>query len=88
MTTTEMDRKLGLTNRMRKVRNNLKKFGQIEGEKGKSREYHRDMVKKGLQKIQEEGIINYCNRVGEKFGISGSTIKSDYAIMKRYGIIE
>lgn len=88
MTNVEMDKELGLTNRMRKVANNLRKFGQIEGEKSNTREYHREMAKDGLKKIQKEGIRNYCDRVGEKFGVSGSTIKSDYSIMKRYGMIE
>ena len=88
MTVGEMDKQLGLTNRMRKVANNLRKFGQIEGEGAKQKEYHKQIVDDGLDTIQKEGVINYCNRIGEKHGVRGTTIKSDYAIMKRYHIIK
>ena len=52
------------------------------------KEYHKQIVDDGLDTIQKEGVINYCNRIGEKHGVRGTTIKSDYAIMKRYHIIK
>jgi len=82
-----MDVELGLTNRMRKVANNLRKFNQLEGEKANLQNYHYDMIDRGVAEIQDEGVRIYCRRMGEKFGKSANTIKSDYTIMKRYGLI-
>ena len=87
MSSAEMDKALGLTNRMRKVANNLRKFNQLEGEKANLQKYHYDMIDRGVEEIQKEGVRVYCRRVGEKFGVSESTIKGDYSIMKRYGLI-
>lgn len=87
MTPAEMDKELGLTNRMRKVGNNLRKFQQLEGEEANLQNYHYDMIDRGVAEIQEEGVRVYCRRMGEKLGKSESTIKSDYTIMKRYGLI-
>ena len=74
MTSKEMDEELGLTNRMRKVANNLRKFNQLEGEKANLQKYHYDMIDKGVEEIQKEGVKE-------------DTIKGDYSIMKRYGLI-
>ena len=87
MTPAEMDKELGLTNRMRKVGNNLRKFQQLEGEEANLQNYLYDMIDRGVAEIQEEGVRVYCRRMGEKLGKSESTIKSDYTIMKRYGLI-
>jgi hypothetical protein len=87
MTPMEMDKELGLTNRMRKVANNLRKFNQLEGEKANLQKYHYDMIDRGVEEIQEEGVRVYCRRAGEKFGVKEGTMLSDYAIMKRYGLI-
>ena len=87
MTAAEMDIELGLNNRMRKVANNLRKFNQLEGETANLQNYHNGMIKTGVKKIQDEGVRVYCRRAGEKYGISDSTIKGDYSIMKRYGLI-
>ena len=88
MTAAEMDIELGLTNRMKVVANQLRKFNQLEGETGTQTEYHKQIIKDGLQVIQEEGIRVYCRRVGEKYGVSDSTVKGDYSVMKRYGLIK
>jgi hypothetical protein len=88
MTAKEMDKELGLTNRMRKVANNLRKFNQLEGEKANLQKYHYDMIDRGVKKIQEEGVRVYCRRMGDKLGVSEMTLLSDYAIMKRYGLIK
>ena len=88
MSSAEMDKALGLTNRMRKVANNLRKFNQLEGENANLRDYHYDMIERGVRKIQEEGVRVYCRRVGEKFGVKEGTIKGDYSIMKRYRLIK
>ncbi len=88
MTPMEMDKELGLTNRMRKVANNLRKFSQLEGESANLRDYHYDMIDRGVEEIQEEGVRVYCRRVGELFGVKEATIKGDYSIMKRYGMIK
>ena len=45
------------------------------------------MIDRGVAEIQEECVRVYCRRMGEKLGKSESTIKSDYTIMKRYGLI-
>ena len=87
MTPAEMDKVLGLTNRMKVVGNNLRKFRQIEGETSSMKDYHRRIIATGLKKISEEGVRVYCERMGEEFGVSPSTIRSDYARMKRYGLI-
>ena len=88
MTPAEMDKELGLTNRIRKVANNLRKFKQLEGEKANLQNYHYDMIDRGVEEIQEEGVRVYRRRMGEKYGKSADTIKSDYTIMKRYGLIK
>jgi len=88
MSAAEMDIELGLTNRMRKVANNLRKFNQLEGESANLQNYHHDMMKSGIEKIKEEGVRVYSRRLGEKYGKSFQTIKSDYNIMKRYGLIK
>ena len=87
MTSAEMDEELGLTNRMRKVANNLRKFNQLEGEKANLQKYHYDMIDRGVEEIQKEGVRVYCRRVGEINGVKEDTIKGDYSIMKRYGLI-
>ena len=87
MTAAEMDASLGLKNRMRKVANNLRKFGMLEGETAKLSEYHTIMINDGLEHIAEKGVRNYCRELGKTCGVADSTIKSDYAIMKRYGKI-
>jgi hypothetical protein len=74
-------------NRFRKVGNNLRKFGQLEGEEGSLRDYHKQVLKDGLKKIQEEGIRVYCRRMSVKYDVSDSTIKGDYSMMKRYRLI-
>ena len=88
MTAAEMDASLGLKNRMRKIANNLRKFGMLEGETAKLSEYHTIMIKDGLEHIAEKGVRNYCRELSKKYGVSDSTIKSDYSIMKRYGKIK
>lgn len=87
MTAAEMDKELGYTNRMRKVGNNLRKFKQLEGERANLQNYHYDMIERGVEEIQKEGVRVYCRRMSEKLGISESTIRGDYTIMKRYGLI-
>ena len=88
MTPSEMDAKLGLKNRMRKVANNLRKFGMLEGETAKLSDYHIQMIKDGLDVIAEKGVRKYAEELGEMCGVSPSTIRSDYSIMKRYGKIK
>jgi hypothetical protein len=88
MSAAEMDVELGLTNRMRKVANNLRKFNQLEGETANLQNYHNDMIDRGVEKIQKEGVRVFSRRVGERYGKSADTIKSDYTIMKRYGLIK
>ena len=83
-----MDKELGYTNRMRKVGNNLRKFGMLKGEKGKLSDYHIQMKNDGLEKIASKGIRPYCEELGKMCSVSGSTIRSDYSIMKRYGLIK
>jgi len=83
-----MDARLGLTNRMRKVANNLRKFGMLEGETANLSEYHIQIQHDGLEDIAEKGVRNYCRELSKKYGVSDSTIKSDYSIMKRYGKIK
>jgi|TARA_A100001011_G_C14307723_1_gene843990 hypothetical protein len=87
MSATDMDKKLGYKGRMRKVANNLRKFGMLEGEKAKLRDYHTIMIKDKLKHIEKIGIVKYSNNLGMMCGVSGSTIKSDFSIMKRYGVI-
>lgn len=82
-----MDSRLGLNNRMRKVANNLRKFGMLEGETANLRDYHTAMIQDGLEHIADKGIRNYCEELGKKSGVKGTTIRTDYAIMKRYGKI-
>ena len=88
MTAAEMDASLGLKNRMRKVANNLRKFGMLEGETARLSDYHTIMIKDGLEHIAEKGVRNYCRELSKKCGVSDSTVKSDYSIMKRYGKIK
>jgi len=88
MSSAEMDRKLGLKERMRKVANNLRKFGMLEGETAKLSVYHLQIMNDGLKYIAEKGIRNYSRELGDKHSVSFQTIKSDYTIMKRYGIIK
>ena len=54
MTPAEMDKELGLTNRMRKVGNNLRKFQQLEGEEANLQNYHYDMIDRGVAEIQRK----------------------------------
>ena len=88
MTSAEMDARLGLSNRMRKVANNLRKFGMLEGETANISHYHTTMIQDGLEHIADKGIRNYCEELGKNYGVKGTTIRTDYAIMKRYGKIE
>jgi hypothetical protein len=88
MAPAEMDFILGLRNRMRKIANNLRKFNQLEGETANLQNYHYDMIDRGVEEIQEEGVRVYCRRIGEKFGVKEDTVKGDYSIMKRYGLIK
>ena len=88
MTAAEMDTTLGLKHRMRKVANNLRKFGMLEGETARLSDYHTIMIKDGLEHIAEKGVRNYCRELSKKCGVSDSTVKSDYSIMKRYGKIK
>ena len=88
MTSAEMDARLGLSNRMRKVANNLRKFGMLEGETANLSDYHTTMIQDGLEHIAEKGVRNYCEELGKNCGVKGTTIRTDYAIMKRYGKIK
>ena len=88
MTSAEMDARLGLSNRMRKVANNLRKFGMLEGETANISHYHTTMIQDGLEHIADKGIRNYCEELGKNYGVKGTKIRTDYAIMKRYGKIE
>ena len=88
MTPSEMDAKLGLKNRMRKVANNLRKFGMLEGETAKLSDYHIQMTRDGLDLITKKGVRKYAEELGKMCGVSPSTIRSDYSIMKRYGKIK
>ena len=87
MTAAEMDASLGLKNRMRKIANNLRKFGMLEGETAKLSEYHTIMINDGLEHIAEKGVRKYCRELSKTCGVADSTIISDYSIMKRYGLI-
>ena len=88
MTAAEMDTTLGLKHRMRKVANNLRKFGMLEGETAKLSEYHTIMINDGLEHIAEKGVRKYCRELSKTCGVADSTIISDYSIMKRYGKIK
>jgi predicted methyltransferase len=88
MLPAEMDATLGLKHRMRKVANNLRKFGMLEGETAKLSDYHIQMTKDGLDVIAEKGVRKYAEELGKMCGVSASTIRSDYSIMKRYGVIK
>ena len=46
------------------------------------------MIKDGLEHIAAKGIRNYCEELGKNCGVKGTTIRTDYAIMKRYGKIK
>ena len=63
MAPAEMDFILGLRNRMRKIANNLRKFNQLEGETANLQNYHYDMIDRGVEEIQEEGVRVYCRRI-------------------------
>ena len=63
MTAAEMDASLGLKNRMRKIANNLRKFGMLEGETAKLSEYHTIMINDGLEHIAEKGVRKYCREL-------------------------
>ena len=52
-----------------------------------TKNYHKQVLKDGLKKIQEEGIRVYCRRMSVKYDVSDSTIKGDYSMMKRYRLI-
>ena len=88
MTAAEMDASLGLKNRMRKIANNLRKFGMLEVETAKLSEYHTIMINDGLEHIAEKGVRKYCRELSKTCGVADSTIISDYSIMKRYGKIK
>ena len=75
-------------NRFRKVGNNLRKFGQLEGEEGVLRDYHKQILKDGLNKIQSKTVRGYSEELGKLCGVSMDTVKTDYAIMKRYRLID
>ena len=88
MTPSEMDAKLGLKNRMKVVASNLRKFGMLEGETAKLSDYHIQMTRDGLDLITKKGVRKYAEELGKMCGVSPSTIRSDYSIMKRYGKIK
>ena len=87
MSPSEMDIKMGMTNRMRKVGNNLRKFNQIEGEKATLQPYHHELIELGQEKIDKKGGRELCRELGDKYDKSSETIRSDMLIMKRYGLI-
>ena len=88
MSPGQMDSKLGLARRMKVVASNLRKFGMLEGETANLSDYHTTMIKDGLEHIAAKGIRNYCEELGKNCGVKGTTIRTDYAIMKRYGKIK
>jgi len=87
MTAADMDKELGFKNRMRKVGNNLRKFGMLEGETADLQSYHHELIKIGQQKIDEIGGREICRTLGEKYKRSSETSRSDMLIMKRYGLL-
>jgi DeoR/GlpR family transcriptional regulator of sugar metabolism len=46
------------------------------------------MTKDGLDVIAKKGVRKYAEELGKMCGVSASTIRSDYSIMKRYGVIK
>ena len=83
-----MDAELGVVRRMKVVASNLRKFGQLEGETAKIQPYHNEIIEMGQNRINETGIRNICIVLGDKYGLSDATIKSEYSVMKRYGLIK
>lgn len=79
---------LGTNKRMGKVANNLRKFGMLKEENARLSIYHTQIIKDGLDLIAKEGVRKYCERLGKLNGVSSATIKSDYAIMKRYRVVK
>ena len=86
MNYTEMAEATG-SGRIKNIALNLRKFGMIEGETSNMKDYHRRIIATGLKKINEAGVRTYCDKLGKEFGISPATIRSEYAHMKRYGLI-
>ena len=84
----DMDLELGLKRRMGKVGNNLRKFGQLDGEEAKTQPYHNIMIADGLDFIATTGVKKYCRNLGMLYGISEASVKSDYATLKRYKVIK
>ena len=83
-----MDKELGYTNRMRKVGNNLRKFGMLKGETANLQDYHYECIEIGLEEIDKIGGRDMCRKLGEKYKKSSETIRSDMLIMKRYGLLK
>lgn len=86
MTNKEMEEITG-SKQIRNTGANLRKFGMLKGESSNMRGYHRKLIVAGQNKINKKGVRGYCVELGKEFGCSPATIRSDYAIMKRYGLI-
>jgi hypothetical protein len=85
MTNAEMDAHWGYDKkRFEKIGYNIRKFYlQEKGLQG----YHKELVKMGVDKIDEVGVRETCRRLAEKYNVTPKTIKGDYGHMKRYGIV-
>ena len=86
MTNAEMDTHWGYDKkRFEKIGYNVRKF--YLQEKG-IQDYHKELIKMGVAKIDDIGVRETCRRLAEKHGVKPKTIKSDYHHMKRYGKVK